>query len=59
MNGNLPVQKRVELYKLKRIIFATPQTFENDLLANRIDAKEIVLIIFGECLYMQMNAITR
>lgn len=30
-------------------MFATPQTIENDLKANRLDGRKIILIVIDEC----------
>ena len=46
--GKTPPLKRKEDYKNSQIIFATPQTIENDILTNRIDLSKISLIIFDE-----------
>lgn len=49
MNGQLPAHKREQLYSSHQVIFATPQTIENDLQSGRLDGKRIVLLVFDEC----------
>lgn len=39
ITGSFPQNKRLEIYKKKRIFFCTPQTLQNDLLENRINKK--------------------
>ncbi|MCX6803587.1 MAG: helicase-related protein, partial [Candidatus Diapherotrites archaeon] len=48
ITGTTKKKKREELYKTKRIINATPQTIENDLLNGSISLKEFGLCIFDE-----------
>jgi len=40
--------KRKELYKNKKIIFATPQVIENDIISQRLDLENVSMIIFDE-----------
>jgi Fanconi anemia group M protein len=47
--GEISPEKRVENWKKAKIIVATPQVIENDLLTRRIDLKSVLLIIFDEC----------
>ena len=47
MTGGISSKKRKKIYEGKRIFFCTPQTLENDLKEERIDASKIILIIFG------------
>ncbi|MCW7076286.1 MAG: DEAD/DEAH box helicase [Candidatus Syntrophoarchaeum sp.] len=47
--GEISPEKRVENWKKAKIIVATPQVIENDLLTRRINLRDIVLVIFDEC----------
>lgn len=47
LTGSVSVPKRMQAYEKKRVFFCTPQTLENDLNEKRLEAKKIVLIIFG------------
>jgi Fanconi anemia group M protein len=49
VSGEVSPKDRKELYKSARIIFATPQTVENDLLTRRLKLDNTSLIIFDEC----------
>jgi len=46
--GTTPPEKRQEGYAGARIICATPQVIENDLLAGRVNLKDFSLVIFDE-----------
>lgn len=46
--GEVPPEKRVELWNTKRIIVSTPQVIENDLLSRRYDLSKTSRIIFDE-----------
>ena len=46
--GEVPPEKRIELWKNKRIIVSTPQVIENDLISRRYDLTKTSLIIFDE-----------
>lgn len=48
MTGSIPSKKRIPLWDNSKIISATPQSIENDLLQGKISFKEISLIIFDE-----------
>jgi len=48
ITGTTKVKERQELYKTKKIINATPQTIENDLLTGNLTLKEFGLVIFDE-----------
>lgn len=48
MTGELKVQRRAEEWKTKRIFYMTPQTFENDLCSDLVDAEDIVCVVVGE-----------
>lgn len=49
VSGEISPKARKELYKNAKIIFATPQTIENDLLTRRLVLDDTCLIIFDEC----------
>jgi len=49
ITGTTKPKEREEIYKTKKIINATPQTIENDLLNGRISLKEFELVIYDEC----------
>ena len=46
--GSIPPEKRTELWKDSQVIVSTPQVIENDLLARRIDLRDVVHITFDE-----------
>jgi Fanconi anemia group M protein len=46
--GEVPPEKRIELWNSKRIIVSTPQVIENDLIARRYDLAKTSRIIFDE-----------
>jgi ERCC4-related helicase len=46
--GEVPPEKRIELWNSKRIIVSTPQVIENDLIARRYDLTKTSRIIFDE-----------
>lgn len=48
MTGDTRPDKRYQLWKEKKIFFATPQVVENDLIANEIPREEFSLTIFDE-----------
>jgi len=48
LTGRDPIKKRVDLWKENRMIFATPQTIENDIIRG-LDLSDVSLIIFDEC----------
>ena len=48
ITGTIKPEKRKILYKKGRVIFATPQTIENDLKNNILDFKEFILLIIDE-----------
>jgi ERCC4-related helicase len=47
--GQVQPKKRAELWKTSKIIFSTPQGLENDIIAKRIDLKEVSLLGIDEC----------
>ena len=46
--GSVSPEKRANLWKEAQIIISTPQGLENDIINNRINLKEISLLIFDE-----------
>jgi Fanconi anemia group M protein len=48
ITGKIKPKKREELYNKAKIIFATPQTIENDLKENRISLSDFSLLVFDE-----------
>ncbi|MGI6589696.1 MAG: DEAD/DEAH box helicase [Candidatus Iainarchaeum sp.] len=48
ITGSVKVKDRTDFYKSKKIINATPQTIENDLLLGKINLKDFGLVIFDE-----------
>ena len=46
--GKMKPEKRKELWEKSRIIFSTPQCLANDIITNRINLKDVSLIIFDE-----------
>ncbi|MBN1923852.1 MAG: DEAD/DEAH box helicase family protein [Nanoarchaeota archaeon] len=49
VSGEVSPSERRELYKNARIVFATPQTIENDLLTKSLNLENFTLVIFDEC----------
>lgn len=49
ITGETKPEERVELYQKGKILFATPQTVQKDLEANRAGLKDFSLLIFDEC----------
>lgn len=48
LTGKVSPKKREDIYKKSRIIFATPQVIENDIIKNTIDLSEFSVIVFDE-----------
>ncbi|WP_048147980.1 DEAD/DEAH box helicase [Palaeococcus ferrophilus] len=48
LTGELSPEKRREVWRRSKIITATPQTVENDLVTGRIDLGEVSLLVFDE-----------
>lgn len=48
LTGKVPPKKREDIYKTSRIIFATPQVIENDIIKNTIDLSQFSIIVFDE-----------
>lgn len=46
--GFVSPEKRAELWKSAQFIFSTPQGLENDVICDRINLKEVSLLIFDE-----------
>ncbi|MFP4654995.1 MAG: DEAD/DEAH box helicase [Methanohalobium sp.] len=46
--GNISPEKRAELWKNSSVVVSTPQVIENDLLAKRIDLKNVSHVTFDE-----------
>ncbi len=49
VTGEVAPEKRINLMKEAKIIFATPQGVENDIINNTLNLKDISLIVFDEC----------
>jgi len=48
LTGEIPPEKRAEIWRKSIIITATPQTIENDLVVGRITLEDVVLLVFDE-----------
>ena len=48
LSGEIPPDKRVQLWRNARVIVSTPQVVENDLIAGRISLEDVVHITFDE-----------
>ena len=48
LTGELSPEKRADLWEKSRIITATPQTIENDILTGRISLEDVVLLVIDE-----------
>ncbi|MDN5358664.1 MAG: hypothetical protein PWP76_507 [Candidatus Diapherotrites archaeon] len=48
LTGTTPPEKREKLWTDAKIIVATPQTVENDILSGRADLSNVVLVVFDE-----------
>ncbi|MEW5896646.1 MAG: DEAD/DEAH box helicase [Nanoarchaeota archaeon] len=46
--GSVTPERRAELWKQAQIVISTPQGLENDVINNRVNLKEISLLIFDE-----------
>lgn len=49
LNGKVSRDKRVALFKRANLIFATPQTLQNDLASHFYDLSKCVLLVLDEC----------
>lgn len=47
-SGEISPARRQDLWKKSRIVVATPQVVENDILSNKIDLSDVSLIVFDE-----------
>lgn len=48
LTGEVPAIKRQAIWEKSRIIFATPQGIENDILNNAISLENVALVVFDE-----------
>ncbi len=48
LTGQVPSEKRKELFNSSQLIFSTPQGVENDLISKKISLKDVSLIAFDE-----------
>lgn len=48
LTGEIAPSKRKEIWEKSKIIFSTPQTIKFDLISNRLDLRDVNLIIFDE-----------
>ncbi|KAL1952168.1 hypothetical protein VTO73DRAFT_1317 [Trametes versicolor] len=48
LTGNVTKDRRIAAWRDKRVFYATPQTFLNDLINHHVDALDIVLIVVDE-----------
>ena len=48
VTGKIPQQKRIQLYKYGRVVFATPQCVLNDLKAGLLNLEDFSLVVFDE-----------
>ncbi|MEM2636843.1 MAG: helicase-related protein [Candidatus Korarchaeota archaeon] len=48
LTGETPLAKRKELWKSARVIIATPQTVEHDIIAENFDPRELSVVCFDE-----------
>ncbi|MBU2100475.1 DEAD/DEAH box helicase [Candidatus Micrarchaeota archaeon] len=48
MTGSISSKKRIPLWENSKVISATPQSIENDLIQGKISFKEVSLIVFDE-----------
>ena len=46
--GQVSPDKRQEMFKNAKIIFSTPQGLENDVISNKINLKDVSLMVFDE-----------
>jgi len=49
LTGSITPDKRIKLWEKSRVISATPQTVESDVIAGRYNLKDVSLLIFDEC----------
>ena len=48
LDGNVPVERRRELWRKRRVFYCTPQTVANDLAKGVFDASRVVLLVVDE-----------
>jgi Fanconi anemia group M protein len=48
LSGEIPPDKRIQLWRNAKVIVSTPQVVENDLIAGRISLEDVVHITFDE-----------
>jgi len=48
LNGKVPAEDRIRLWKSSSIILATPQTIRFDVISGRISLKDVSLVVFDE-----------
>ncbi|KAI0762783.1 hypothetical protein C8Q74DRAFT_1458838 [Fomes fomentarius] len=48
LTGNVAKDKRIHIWRTKRVFYATPQTLMNDLINGHVDALDFVLIVIDE-----------
>ena len=48
MEGSVSTEKRRELWSNRRMIFCTPQTFQNDLRSGNCPARRVVCLVVDE-----------
>jgi Fanconi anemia group M protein len=46
--GSVTPKKRVLMWEKARVVFSTPQGFENDIISSRIDISNVSLMVFDE-----------
>jgi len=49
LTGNVPSEKRPQIFNDAQVLFFTPQTLRNDLVIGRYNLKNTCLLIFDEC----------
>ncbi|MDD4352940.1 MAG: DEAD/DEAH box helicase family protein [Candidatus Nanoarchaeia archaeon] len=49
VSGNISPSEREKDYKNAKIIFATPQTIQNDLIIKRLNLEKCCLLVYDEC----------
>jgi len=48
LTGEQPAEKRAKLWKMARVIFATPQAVRNDIVYGFVPLRDVVLMVFDE-----------
>ncbi|OBZ79668.1 hypothetical protein A0H81_00569 [Grifola frondosa] len=48
LTGSVPQTRRIDAWREKRVFYMTPQTLLNDLVNERCDPRDIVLLVFDE-----------